>query len=582
MSFSRLWSRAARSRTAVRLRASIAGQVRLVLAGAGAMLLLLILAQMATLAFDRYMTGRLVDQRIAPMSQLQIIASGYQSSWAIADKVRTGNMGASGGAAALAGIRSQLSMDWRQLGDMAPDVAGQFSAERDDADRALAKLSVILVDNDHDRLDFFLSGQLYSSVDPVIVHIGTAVGTLRATASQDRITLRRVTLLAQTMLVLAMLVAIGAGYVLFKLSNRHLVGPLVAIAEHVKAANAGGASDGPVPGRDRQDEIGAIAQALHHMAQLEAEARRVSAGKQEAEAALRRHELEKAQAIRERAERLDAIFEQFDRVLSNLVNGLASAAATMREMATTLAASSTQSRDLADMVAQSVAAVGQKVGTAQRDSVGLLGMVANLRDSAATTRAHSRDVIEQSMRNRDRAHHLNELVRGIGSALDLISGIARQTNLLAVNANIEAHRAGKAGQGFAVVAREVKALALDSGQAAQRIAEQLHEINRTADEVLRSVVLVEELASGVGAQADAFEGLAGEQEQASKRMVASMTDTRQDMGDITTAANEAHSGSGELVDAARCLLDTADAIARQAQQLDEEFGALRAGVRRAA
>ncbi len=337
-----------------------------------------------------------------------------------------------------------------------------------------------------------------------------------------------------------------------------------------------------MPGCERQDEIGAIAQALHHAAELEAEARRVHAAKLDAEAALRRHEHDKAAAIRERAERLDAIFAQFDRVLSGLVNGLASAARTMREMATTLAASSTQSRDRADQVAQSVTAVGHKVGTAQRDSVSLLAMVADLRGSAATTRAHSRDVIEQSMRNRDRANHLNELVRGIGSALDLISGIARQTNLLAVNANIEAHRAGQAGQGFAVVAREVKALALDSGHAAGRIAEQLGEINRTADDVLRSVVLVEELASGVGTQADAFEGLAGAQEQASKRMVASMTDTRSDMGDITTAAREAHSGSGELVDAAQCLLETADAIARQAQQLGDEFGALRAGVRNAA
>ncbi len=65
-------------------------------------------------------------------------------------------------------------------------------------------------------------------------------------------------------------------------------------------------------------------------------------------------------------------------------------------------------------------------------------------------------------------------------------------------------------------------------------------------------------------------------------MVASMTDTRRDMGDITTAANEANSSSGELVDAARCLLDTADTIARQAEQLNREFGALRSGVRRAA
>ncbi len=185
------------------------------------------------------------------MSQLQVIASAYQSSWAIADKVRTGNMDANGGAAALAGIRTQLSMDWHELGDMAPDVAAKFAAERDDADRALARLSNILVENDHDRLDFFLSGQLYSSVDPVITHIGAEVSAVRATASQDRLMLRRVNAVAQAMLILAGLAACIAGLAVFRFSNRFIVAPLMALADHLKAANAGNAV-AAVPGSERK------------------------------------------------------------------------------------------------------------------------------------------------------------------------------------------------------------------------------------------------------------------------------------------------------------------------------------------
>ncbi|MBO9574608.1 MAG: hypothetical protein J7494_02615 [Sphingobium sp.] len=581
MSFLRIWTGFSRARVIRGLRGSIARQVRAVLTAAGFMLLLLITAQMATLAFDRAMTTRLVDQRIAPMSQLQVIASRYQSSWAIADKVHTGNMAANGGAAAIVDIRAQLIEDWRQLEAMAPDVAGQFSSERADADAALTRLGAIMARNDHDRLDFFLSGQLYNSIDPIITHTGQAAAALRVTATHDRLLLRRVTLAAQIVLILASLIAAAGGILLLRLSERHLVRPLVALAHHLKAANAGTAA-AAVPGLDRHDEIGAIAQALHSAAELEAQALRAKQEREQVEAALRQHEQAKAQAIRERAERLDTIFGQFDQVFSGLVDGLAHTAMTMREMATTLAAASTQSRDRADNVVHSVSAVAHKVGAAQQDSIGLLRMVADLRNSAETTRAHSRDVIEQTMRNRDRAHQLNELVRGIGSALDLISGIARQTNLLAVNANIEAHRAGQAGLGFAVVAREVKALALDSGDAAARIGEQLEDINKTADEVLRSVARVEQLAGSVGTQADAFEGLASVQEQASHRMVASMTDTRSDMSDITTAARDARSGSDELVEAARSLLETADAIARRAEQLNEEFVALRTGIRRAA
>jgi methyl-accepting chemotaxis protein len=105
------------------------------------------------------------------------------------------------------------------------------------------------------------------------------------------------------------------------------------------------------------------------------------------------------------------------------------------------------------------------------------------------------------------------------------------------------------------------------------------EINRTATDFLSSASLVEQLAGGVGQQADSVEGLAGHQEEASRRMVASITDTRTEMREITAAAQDAREGSAELVDAARHLLDTADAIARQAEEMSAEFGALRANLR---
>jgi len=68
---------------------------------------------------------------------------------------------------------------------------------------------------------------------------------------------------------------------------------------------------------------------------------------------------------------------------------------------------------------------------------------------------------------------IGELGKGaqeIGEIVSLISSITRQTNLLALNAAIEAARAGEAGRGFAVVAEEVRKLAEESNQAAQKIA----------------------------------------------------------------------------------------------------------------
>ncbi|MFX0558921.1 methyl-accepting chemotaxis protein [Tepidibacillus infernus] len=82
---------------------------------------------------------------------------------------------------------------------------------------------------------------------------------------------------------------------------------------------------------------------------------------------------------------------------------------------------------------------------------------------------------------------LNERSQKINEIVDLITNIADQTNLLALNAAIEAARAGEHGRGFAVVADEVRKLAEQSGNAAKNIAGMIIEIKEDTTKVVQSM-----------------------------------------------------------------------------------------------
>jgi methyl-accepting chemotaxis protein len=161
---------------------------------------------------------------------------------------------------------------------------------------------------------------------------------------------------------------------------------------------------------------------------------------------------------------------------------------------------------------------------------------------------------------RSNMDRLRESSAAIGNVVNLISQIARQTTLLALNSTIEAARAGEAGRGFAVVAAEVKALAVQTQSATEEITRNIEALQRDAT---GSVEAVHRISLTIEAIRPVFENVNGavaEQNQTTGEMSGNATSASQfivSVGDsaiqIDSATKEAETHGNSVASAGRAV-----------------------------
>ncbi|MCT4655168.1 MAG: methyl-accepting chemotaxis protein [Cohaesibacter sp.] len=352
--------------------------------------------------------------------------------------------------------------------------------------------------------------------------------------------------------LIGMVTAALVAFLVIRSINRPIADLIGTMTELAK-----GNSQIKINGTERADEVGNMAKAIKVFVDTEND---------------RKNLVEEQQAQQQRAlargEAVQAICATFDENVTEMLTVVTGSAQNLQDasgdMNVTAQNTSAQSIQVASASQQASNNVEAVASAAEE----LAASVAEVSRQVETSNEITTHASSEATSTNARVEKLAQSARQISDVVKLIQDIAEQTNLLALNATIEAARAGEAGKGFAVVASEVKELATQTSKATEEIDKQISEIQSETNHAVNAISSISETIenlSGISAQI----ATSVDQQRAATTEIAS------NITEASRVTREVSTHIGEVTEAAQATGETAGMVNASSVQLQAKADDLR-------